>query len=258
MKSQLVHRRKFLATAAAAVTVPAWIPRSSLAAPGRPGANDRIRVGLIGAGNRAKDLAKESPPDLELVAVADCDLRMIDDYLAAVRQFPGSVVREDCARYQDYREMFVRQKLDGIFIATPTHVRIRACILAMQAGLDVYAEKPLTLTIEEGQHLVRAEEKYATVFQTGTQQRSVAINNFGSDLIRDGAIGKVKVVACPNFPGPVPRPEFPAEPAPAQMDWNLWCDQAPLAPFSTQLHPGLGGWARYREYCGWLVTGWVH
>ena len=154
--------------------------------------------------------------------------------------------------------MLSQEKLDGVFVATTTHARVLACIHAMQAGLDVYAEKPLTLTIEEGQHLVRAEQKFGTVFQVGTQQRSIAINNFGSDLVRNGAIGKVLTVKCPNFPGPRPRPQLPTEPTPPEMNWDLWCNQTELTPFSPELHPGLGRWARYREYCGWLVTGWVH
>jgi hypothetical protein len=229
-----------------------------LASNGRPGANDRIAVGLIGSGYRSRDLTKESPADLRLVAVADCDRRQIDEYLKAVGKFTSSIVAPKCSQYQDYRQMLSREKLDGVFVATTTHARVLACIHAMQAGLDVYAEKPLTLTIEEGQHLVRAEKKYGTVFQVGTQQRSIAINNFGSDLIRGGAIGKVLTVKCPNFPGPCPRPEFPSEPTPPEMDWDLWCNQTEPVPYSSKLHPGLGRWARYRVYCGWLVTGWVH
>jgi predicted dehydrogenase len=252
-----LRRREFL-QAAAAVAVPALIPAGVLAAPGRPGANDRIAVGLIGSGHRSRDLTKESPADLRLVAVADCDRRQIDAYLQAAGTFQNAIVAPKCAQYQDYRQMLSREKLDGVFIATPTHARVLACIHAMQAGLDVYAEKPLTLTIEEGQQLVRAEQKYGTVFQVGTQQRSIAINNFGSDLIRNGAIGKVLTVKCPNFPGPRPRPQWPSEATPAEMNWDLWCNQTALVPYSSQLHPGLGRWARFREYCGWLVTGWVH
>jgi hypothetical protein len=237
---------------------PLAIPSGVLAAPGRPGANDRIMVGLIGSGFRSRDLIKESPADLRLVAVADCDRRQIAEFLAVIGKLPSSILAPKCAPYQDYRQMLSREKLDGVFVATPTHARVLACIHAMQAGLDVYAEKPLTLTIAEGQHLVRAEKKFGTVFQVGTQQRSIAINNFGSDLVRSGAIGKVLTVKCPNFPSPRPRPSFPAEATPAEMNWDLWCNQAPLAPFSSQLHPGLRLWARFREYCGWLVTGWVH
>lgn len=256
MIAQQLSRREFLQ--AAAVAVPALIPAGVLAAPGRPGANDRIAVGLIGPGYRARDLIKESPADLRLIALADCDLRQISAFQQAVAKFNSPAVDPKCAAYQDYRQMLSREKLDAVFVATPTHARVLICLHAMQAGLDVYAEKPLTLTIEEGQYLVRAERKYGRVFQTGTQQRSIAINNFGSDLIRNGAIGKVRMVKCPNFPGPRPRPQWPHEPTPPEMNWDFWCNQAPLAPYSSQLHPGLGRWARFREYCGWLVTGWVH
>ncbi len=252
------NRRHFLKTAASTLAAPTLVPSSVLAAAGRPGANDRICVGLIGAGHRSEALIQESPADLKLVAVADCDRRAIADRLSKFRNFQGSVVAEKCSPYQDYRRMLSEEKLDGVFVATPTHARVLICIHAMQAGLDVYAEKPLTLTIEEGQILARAERKYRTVFQVGTQQRSIAINNFGSDLIRNGAIGKVHTVKCPNFPGPRPLPDWPPQPTPPEMDWDLWCNQAPRVPFSPELHPGLGRWARFRPFCGWLVTGWVH
>jgi predicted dehydrogenase len=130
----------------------------------------------------------------------------------------------------------------------------------MQAGLDVYAEKPLTLTIEEGQHLVRAEQKYGTVLQVGSQQRSIPINNFGSDLVRGGAIGKVHTVLCPNFIGPERRIDVSGEAVPTGMNWDMWCHQTPLVPYSPSLHPGLGKWGRWRAYdgggLGWGVTGW--
>ena len=165
-------------------------------------------MGLIGTGNRPHDLLKESPPELSFAALADCDLRQIADYRKwAQKACPGKLP-ENCPQYQDYREMLDKEKLDGVIVATPTHVRVLVCLHAMQAGLDVYAEKPLTLTIEEGQCLIRAERKYGRVFQTGTQQRSIPINNFGSDLVRNGAIGKVHTVLCPNFIGPEIRSEI--------------------------------------------------
>jgi predicted dehydrogenase len=234
------------------------IPAMVSGRPGRPGANDRIYVGVIGPGGRSQALTADCPADIKIVAVADCDLRQIAKYLGATRKVKGSVVAEKCTQYQDYRQMLSQEKLDGVFVATPTHVRVLACIHAMQAGLDVYAEKPLTLTIEEGQYLARAERKLQRIFQVGTQQRSIAINNFGCDLVKKGAIGKVLTVHCPNFLGPVPRPQFPFEPTPPEMNWDLWCNQTELIPFSSKLHPELGKWARFREYCGWLVTGWVH
>jgi hypothetical protein len=253
-----VRRREVLKAAAVVCAAPCLISATALSRPGRLASNDRIRVGLIGAGFRARDLIAESPADLQLVSIADCDVRQIDECLGAVAKLEHSIVAQDCSRYQDYRKMLDREQLDAVFVATPTHARTLICLAAMQAGLDVYAEKPLTLTIEEGQYLARAEKALGRICQTGTQQRSIAINNFGSDLVRNGAIGKVHTVRCPNFPGPQPRPVLPAAPTPPEMDWELWCNQTDVTPFSPELHPGLGKWARYREYCGWLVTGWVH
>ena len=256
-----IRRRDFLkTTVGAAVAMPHIIPSSALSSPGRPGANDRMHVGLIGSGYRARDLAKESPPDLNLVAVADCDLRQITTFLDAMKEGPDSIVAESCARYQDYREMLEKEKLDAVFVATTTHARPLICIHAMQAGLDVYAEKPLTLTIEEGQYLIRAERKYGRIVQVGTQQRSIDINNFGSDLVRNGAIGRVHTVICPNFIGPELRGVLSSEATPAEMNWDMWCHQTELIPYSPALHPGLGRWGRYRDYdgggLGWGVTGW--
>ncbi|MGO8748999.1 MAG: Gfo/Idh/MocA family protein [Thermoguttaceae bacterium] len=247
MRTQCTSRRDFLRTAAAAIAAPYVIPAAALAAPGKAGANDRVHVGLIGAGGRSADLVRESPADLQLVAVADCDLRQAAHY-------------PNCVKYQDYLRMFSQEKLDAVFVATTTHARARICIQAMQAGLDVYAEKPLALTIEEGQYLIRAERKYGRIVQVGTQQRSIAINNFGSDLVRNGAIGKVHTVHCPNFIGPERRGPLPVQPVPAEMNWDMWCNQTELIPFSPSLHPGLGLWGRYRDYdgggLGWGVTGW--
>ena len=257
MQHQHASRRKFLQATATAIAVPYLIPANVLAA---PGANSRIRVGLIGTGGRAHDLLKESPLELSFAALADCDLRQIGAYRKWAHETCPGKLPESCPQYQDYRQMLDKEKLDGVIVATPTHVRVLICLHAMQAGLDVYAEKPLTLTIEEGQYLIRAERKYGRVFQTGTQQRSIPINNFGSDLVRNGAIGKVHTVLCPNFIGPEIRPELPVEETPAEMNWNAWCQQTSLIPYTSRLHPGLGKWGRWRDYdgggLGWGVTGW--
>ena len=253
-------RRQFI-QASAALSLPAIIPAHVLASTKSPGANDRLRVGLIGTGFRARDLLKESPTDLDYVSLADCDLRQIAAYRKWAQETLPGRLSETCPQYQDYREMFDKEKLDCVVVATTTHARALICLHAMQAGLDVYAEKPLTLTIEEGQYLIRAEKKFGRVFQTGTQQRSIPINNFGSDLIKNGMIGRVHTVECPNFIGPELRTsELPSEPTPPEMDWDKWCHQTELVPYSPSLHPGLGLWGRWRAYdgggLGWGVTGW--
>lgn len=254
------NRRQFI-QAGIALSAPVIIPARAMASRLFPGANDRLRVGLIGTGFRARDLLKESPKELDFVSLADCDLRQIAAYRKWAQETLPGRLSDTCPQYQDYREMFDKEKLDCVVVATTTHARVLICLHAMQAGLDVYAEKPLTLTIEEGQCLMRAEAKYGRVFQTGTQQRSIPINNFASDLIKNGAIGHVHTVECPNFIGPeVPTSPLPAESTPPEMDWDKWCHQTELVPYSPSLHPGLGLWGRWRAYdgggLGWGVTGW--
>jgi predicted dehydrogenase len=229
-------------------------------AQGQAGPNDRVVVGLIGPGHRARGLFEDAPSKLKLASLADCDLRQIEAFSGWVAKARPDVAGSKLSRFQDYRKMLDEEKLDGVIVATTTHSRALICLHAMQAGLDVYAEKPLTLTIDEGQLLVRAERKYQRILQVGTQQRSIPINNFGSDLVRGGAIGKVDTVLCVNFIGPERRPSQPGEPVPTGMDWDMWCHQTPLVPYSPDLHPGLGKWGRWREYdgggLGYGVTGW--
>ena len=100
--------------------------------------------------------------------------------------------------YQDYRRMIDQENLDAVIVATTDQNRVLACVLACQAGLDLYAEKPLTLTIAEGQSLIQAVRKYGRVCQVGTHQRSMQPNRFAADLIREGAIGKVHTVLRDN------------------------------------------------------------
>ncbi|MCA9415869.1 MAG: Gfo/Idh/MocA family oxidoreductase, partial [Candidatus Omnitrophica bacterium] len=258
-----MKRRSFIqniSVGAGALTFPSLIPRSVLAAPNRPGANDRIQVGLIGPGGRAHSLIEESPLDIKIVAFADCDLRQIESFNKWMQEKRPEIGIDKIARYQDYHEMFDKEKLDAVIIATTTHSRALICLDAMMAGLDVYAEKPLTLTIEEGQYLMRAEKAYGTVFQTGTQQRSVPADNYASDLVKNGAIGKIHTVLAPNYLGVQPRPDFPGEPCPEELNWDMWCNQTDLIPYTSKLHPSLSKWGLWRPYDGagqsFGVTGW--
>ena len=105
--------------------------------------------------------------------------------------------------YADFRKMIDREKLDAVMIETTTHARAWIAILAMQAGMHAYIEKPMALTVSEGRAMVRAARKFQRVTQVGTQQRSMPINNWASDLVKNGGIGKVLTVLAPNFIGPI-------------------------------------------------------
>jgi predicted dehydrogenase len=247
-----MNRRDFLRTSAAAVAAPLFVPRDVLGGPDRPGANDRIRVGFIGVGGRARALIfDEWSPQAQIVAVADCNLPRCHE---AARKHPDG---SRWAKYQDYRRMLDREKLDAVFVETTTHARVLACIHALQAGCDVYGEKPLTLTVAEGRILVNAVRRSNRIFQTGTQQRSMPSNVHASKLVRDGAIGRVHTVIAFNFlPGTSWSPK-PAQPIPEGLDWDQWCNQTPLRPYHPEIY---SGWGNFWDYDGggqsWGVTGW--
>ena len=137
------------------MALPTIIPAGVLGAPGRPGANDRIGLGYIGAGRRANQLMS-LPPEGQIIAAADFDKRRADEVAA----------KRDCRAYQDYRQMLESKDIDAVFVATPDHWHVLPSIHACQAGMDVYLEKPLSLTIREGRVLVDTVRKYGRVLQT--------------------------------------------------------------------------------------------
>ena len=161
--------------------------------------------------------------------------------------------------YDDFRKMIDKEKLDAVMIETTTHARAWIAIHAMQAGLDVYIEKPMCLTIAEGRAMVNAARKYNRVTQVGTQQRSMPINNWASDLVKNGALGKMLTVLAPNFVGPDRWTKTSTRDVkgPVEPWWDMWTNQAELRPLEDALHDG---WARWRDYDGgglcFGVTGW--
>ena len=246
-------RRQFIkhtATAAAGLAIPYFVPSSALAAPGKPGANDRVHIGVIGSGARGNHLIKYLPAEGQVVAICDCNLTKME-------QLQEGHSNTSWTTYQDYREMIDKQKMDAVIVATVDHARVLASILACQAGLDVYAEKPLTLTIGEGQALIRAVRKYKRVLQVGTHQRSVQPNRWGVEQIRGGAIGKVHTVLARQYKSPFAYETMQQEQIPEGLDWDLWSGQAPLYPYHHRLQTKLKdwqGWPQWRDYSGGDVT----
>jgi predicted dehydrogenase len=244
-----LSRRRFLkgtlATTAAGIVAPTIIPRHVLAAPGQPGANDRVIIGFIGTGNRAKQLMDHVPATGRIVSIADCYLKRAQD---AVKE-----KKADWKIYQDYRKMLDAEKLDAVMVATPEHGRVLPCIRACQAGKDVYAEKPLSVYIAEGRALVNAARKYQRVVQVGTQQRTMEMNRFACEFVRSGGLGKLEVVRCVNYTGPQRYKASPAEPIPEGDDWDMWCGPTELRPFNSKLQ---FHWMQWRDYSGGEMTNW--
>ena len=126
--------------------------------------------------------------------------------------------------------MFDKEKLDALIIATPDHARTLPCIRAVQAGYDVYAEKPLTAYIDEGRVLVNHVRKHNKIFQVGTQQRTMDINRFCCAFVRDGKLGKLKEVSAVNYPSSHNYVDLPEEKIPDTDDWDTWCGPHRAAP----------------------------
>jgi predicted dehydrogenase len=221
-----------------------------------PGANERIKIGLIGAGIRGRHLMGDMPPGGCVVAVCDCYEPRID----RIRKLDPTA---DFAAYADYRQMIGEAKVDAVIITTPDHHHVQAAILACRAGLDVYCEKPLSLTIGEGQKLVKAVRHYGRVLQVGSQQRSMEMDRFACKFVREGGIGKVSKVEVKNFPGPLRYADLPNEQVPRGMHWDLFCGPRPFRPYDWRLWQkdernwqgqNWRGWDMWRDYSGHLMT----
>lgn len=223
----------------------------------RPGPNDIVNVGLIGLGGRCNDVAKTAlnVSSMRIRAVCDCFKPRVDSCMQAFGDANG------WKPYLDFREMIEKENLDAVMVETTTHARAWIACHAMAMGCDTYIEKPMALTIAEGRDMVKVARKHRRVTQVGTQQRSMPLNNWASDLVKNGALGKVKVVHAPDFVGPMSWTPQPAQPMPEGADgeawWDLWTNQAEFRPYHNDLHRG---WARWRDYDGgglsFGVTGW--
>jgi predicted dehydrogenase len=245
-----IARRGFFkraAVAAAATGLPAWYLEQHLnaAEPAAPRlANDKPSIALIGCGGRGRSVAGEAVRFGNIVAVCDVDRNHAE---AASKQFNGAQV------FTDFRKVLERKDIAAIITGTPDHWHTIVNIGAMKAGKDVYSEKPLTLTIEEGRRLVEVAAKTKRVLQTGSQQRSDNRFRLACELVRNGRLGKLQHVEVVLPAGPRRGP-FATAPVPAELDWNLWQGQAPEREFIPQrCH---GSFRYWWEYSGGTMTDW--
>jgi predicted dehydrogenase len=228
---------------AGAMAVPYVVPSGVLAADGRPGANERVTLGIIGLGGRAGQLICQLPQQAQIAAVADCFTNRCHE-TAKARKTNWRI-------HQDYRRLLDEKDIDAVIVATPDHNRVLACVLACQAGKDIYAEKPVSLYISEGRALVRAVQKYGRVVQVGSQQRSMQTNRIACEFVRNGGIGKIRRIRAVNFWASNPIPRLPEQPIPKDLDWDLWLGQASLRPYNDGLP---FDWRRWWDYGGGDIT----
>ena len=188
-----------------------------------------VRVGFIGMGGQGGSNLRAMMKN----AVAVCDVD--SEHLAAAKKRVEDTNKRPCAAYKDYRQMLESKEIDAVLIATPDHWHALPTIHACEAGKDVYCEKPLTLTIEEGQAMVKAARRYKRVVQTGSQQRSDRKFLQAAEYVRNDRLGKIKRVLV-GLTGVnwTKDPLVPDSEPPAELDYNLWLGPAPLRPYNKQ------------------------
>lgn len=216
------------------------------------GANDRVRVGLIGCGGRGRYVARlmREAPNIDFPAVAD----VYDLNAAAAREWAGP----GAAAFRDFRKLLERQDVDAVLVATPDHWHAQATILACQAGKDVYVEKPVSLTVREGRAMVNAARRYQRIVCVGTQHRSAKHFPKIAEMIRRGDIGQVKFVRVWNYANLTPQGigRKPDQPPPAGLDWDMYLGPAPWVPFNPNRFLGTYRW--FSDYSGGYITDFGH
>jgi len=233
-------RRDFLKSVAASATVPTILRAQAPA--GRVSPNDRLRFALFGLGIRGQQdmRAALKAPGVELAAVADVD----DGRLALAKELFGAGV----IATRDYREVLARSDIDAVVIATPDHWHSQMATDAMRAGKDVYVEKPMVQTLEEGPRVVDVARQTGRILQVGSQRVSSIVYARARELYRSGAIGELNLVeAWINRNSAIGAWQYsiPPDASPQTIDWDRFLGHAPKRPFEPVR---LFRWRNYRDY----------
>ncbi|HEY2883536.1 MAG TPA: Gfo/Idh/MocA family oxidoreductase [Pirellulales bacterium] len=269
-------RRQFMQTAAAATAslagaataiTPYWIT-SSAARAQEQSKNDRHTIGCIGTGDRwTGAIGPQVKKFGDIVAVCDVDKNHVE-------RNGQRVAGGKADMYEDYRKVLDRKDIDVVTIVTPDHWHSKIAIEAMQAGKDVYCEKPLTLTIDEGKKICQVQKQTNRVFQVGTQQRdefNANANKFKNQFLQvvalahAGKFGKINRISC-AIGRTDPCPVLPKVPVPDGLNWEMWQGQTPLVDFvqggtspSNNRYPAGRTHYEFRwwyEYSGGKLTDW--
>ena len=250
MHKDKISRRRFLKAAATTVSLPVFIPSSVLGRGSAVAPSERITLAAIGMGPRCKHVLEHFMlfDDVRCVAVCDCRSERVSAAKAHVDEHYGN---NDCATYSDFREVLARDDIDAVLIATGDRWHALTSIMAAKAGKDVYSEKPMTLTIEEGQVLVETMKRFGTIYQCGHQRRSVDSYRFQIEVVRSGMIGEVHTVIAQQWADPIFKPEAP-QPVPEGFDYEMWLGPTPWHPY---MPVRIKGWNYFWDTGGGVLVG---
>lgn len=224
-------RNSFLASAALGLPARSWAQVA--------GANDTIRIGVVGFGGRGGDhingyrKLRRAGEKVRVVALCDVDKTIV---AKALKTFTDD--GEEVAVYTDVRELLDNKNVDAISIATPNHWHALSTVWACQAGKDVYVEKPVSHNVWEGRKAVEAARKYQRIVQTGTQSRSSHGLLEAVEWVRAGNLGKIQIARglCYKRRKSIGKVDGPTE-IPSHIDYDLWCGPAPKGPLNrSRLH----------------------
>jgi predicted dehydrogenase len=251
-------RRDFVKRSASALAgafvLPHIIPASSLGLGGKTAPSDRIVMGCIGTGSQGtsnlmdflklKDMAR-------FVAVCDVDANHLANAKNIIDKANNN---KDCRSYGDFREFLDKEKLDAVSIALPDHWHGVIYTAAINKKWDVYGEKPICRTIDDGKVIVNAVNKNNVIWQTGSWQRSEENFRKGAELVRNGRLGKLKLieVGLPDSGRGIGTP--PVQEIPKELDWEMWLGPAPKVPYRGVCH---WNWRWILDYSGGQLTDWA-
>jgi predicted dehydrogenase len=258
-----LSRRRFLGGAAVAVASPYLVSASALGKDGAVAASERITIGVLGVGNRGNDSIRAlyPLPEAQVVAIADPRLERRTWTQGQVNENYGrrqnKATYKSCDAYHDFRELLARPDIDAVWGTAPDHWHGVLYNRALEAGKDMYGEKPLTRWIGQGVTVCNAVRRYGRVFQTGTQQRSCWQFRHACELARNGYLGKVHTIRV-GAPGGL---RFDTEPScnpPEGFDYDMWTGPAPMIPFDKKRCEWLAMYM-ISHYCAGFITNWgVH
>ena len=251
-------RRDFLkkstSALAGAFILPSIIPASSLGLGGKTAPSDRVVMGAIGTGSQGTsnmmDFLKMNDR-VRFVALCDVDALHLANAKTIVDKANKS---QDCRTYSDFRQFLEKENLDAVSIALPDHWHGVIYTGAINKKWDVYGEKPICRTIDDGKVIVNAVNKNNIIWQTGSWQRSEENFRCGAELVRNGRLGKIKLieVGLPDGGRGIGTP--PVQDVPKELDWEMWLGPAPRVPYRGVCH---WNWRWILDYSGGQLTDWA-
>jgi predicted dehydrogenase len=228
-------RRRFVQLAGLAA--PYMLTSAALGGPEKEPASDRIAVGHIGVGGMGNGHLRQALGSRVATPVAVCD---VDKERLSRAE---SSTEGKAKAYADFRQLLEHPGLDAVVIASPDHWHALHVLHAVAAGKDAYVQKPMCVTVREGQAMVAATRRHQRVVQVGSQGRSQSGGRYSAQYVRNGYCGKVREVRCWHYPNPSCAPS-PPSPVPAQLDYDMWLGPLPYMPY----HP-----ARTHGSFRWLM-----